>query len=232
MKILLNFLYFLLWLLAIGFFMVIGYNIINHEIELTSISALAILISAFLASLSVLKSINFSDETNKISNLNKKNTNIVFLDFILLDIYRQIIFIQNEFLHLAKRHEKLIQNRQPNCQVVDDADEYILNLVLSRKTQLINRVKQLEDKDILYSLDEGQRIVILKISNDIYTITDFFDHIIYSKNTKVFNSFLTDNQEIFSRVLKLIEVLKNDFEKEYPNIQILSTEEFLNEHKA
>ena len=113
MKILLNFLYFLLWVLAIGFFLAIGYNIINHEIELTSISALAILISAFLASLSVLKSINFSDETNKTSNLNKKNTNIVFLDFILLDIYRQIIFIQNEFLHLAKRHKKLLLKTLP-----------------------------------------------------------------------------------------------------------------------
>lgn len=229
MKDILNIFYFLLWILAIAFFIYISKSILDNKIDLSSISALAILLSAFLASLSVLKSINFSNQTTIETNLNKKNTNLVFFDFVLLDIYRQITFIKNEFLHLSQRHSKLLEKKHENCSIVDEANSYLINLIVSRKNQLLNRLKQLEDREILFSLDEGQRIIVFKISNDISTINELLDHIIHSKNVKVFNSFIEENQALFDHLLNLIEVIKKDFEVNYSDLRILSIKEFKNE---
>ncbi len=229
MKIIVNIFYILLWALAIYFFILISKNILENKIDLSSISALAILISALLASLSVLKSINFSNQTNIENNLKRKHTDLIFLDFVLLDIYRQITFVKNEFLHLSKRHSKLLDSKHENCPIVYEADSYLVNLIISRKNQLLNRLKQLEDREILFSLDEGQRIMVFNISNDISTIEIFLDHIIHSKNLSVFNSFIEENQKLFDHLLNLIAVLKKDLETDYSDLRILSIEELKNE---
>ena len=217
-----NILYTLLWIVGISLFV---YFIFSDK-RMDYISAIAILLSAFLASLSVLKSINHSNKINNQNLLHNKHTNIIHLDFLLLDLYRQIKLVKNEFEHISERHIQL-HAKTNVCKISkNDADEYLLNMLTDRKEQLLKRLSQIEDKEILYALDEGQRIILLKISNYILLLEEYFNHIENSNNVNVFNSFVQDNSELFTKILKLIEILKQDIEKEYSDLTILLLEKY------
>lgn len=234
----------IVWLLAIGAFIsLIVFMYLEQNIS-KYISALAILLSAFLAALSVLKSIQNSKQSENNTALSKKKINLIYIDFVLLDIYRQIDFIKNEISHLNTRYESLTKKTAPHkiqetqCKyvekevnnIVNIASEYFIDTLNDRNIQLVKRRVTLEDKEILYSLDEGQRICLFEICGHLLTSEQLFSHVKNSKDGKILSKYVNSLDTLFEQLIYWITILKDDIQKEFPDFRVQSIEEYNNLH--
>lgn len=244
--------YYIVWCLGIITFLSISYIMLNERDIAKYISPLGILLSAFLAALSVIKSIDNTKKMNKESKISQKNINILHLDFILLDIYRQIKFMKLEIPHLLEKHESSInqykKDKKINIEAIQDVEnnfvlkhirrlesekkdlinklnEYIVKTLIDRVSQLSHRKIQLEDKEVLNALDEGQRIILFEISGNLVNLEQLLSHLKNYQSSKLF-VFNEQICSLFDSIIKWIEFLKNDLNKNNPNSRILSINEY------
>lgn len=252
-----SFFYYIAWLFGmISFLILIYLSLIQNDIS-KYISALAILLSAFLAALSVVRSIRHSKITESKNILARQKTNLTFLDFILLDIYRQICFINSESKHILVRHKKLhkttndttavfknnidntssirariLELEKEKADILNNANSYVVHTLKDRNQLLAKRRIQIEDKEILYSLDGGQRICLFEISGLMLSLEHAFSHINNSNHgIIVLDGYINSTEKLFENMQYWIKLLKDDIQKQFPDLRILSIDEF-NERKT
>lgn len=221
-----SFFYPIVWLLAIGAFTaLIVFMYLDHDIS-KYISALAILLSAFLAALSVLKSIQSSKLSEANSALSKKKTNLIYIDFILLDIYRQIEYLQFELKPMYDQYENVKEQTQ-NKLTIKHYSEYLSDIIGDRSKQLEERRIQIEDKEILYSLSKEQRINVIHLCMNLVRFEQQLDHIKNSKNPESLYRLLLHIDDFFNTILEMIKRIKKYIHSENKDLEILSVDDYL-----
>lgn len=247
------FLYYIIWCLGIITFFGISYLMFYERNIAKYISPLGILLSAFLAALSVIKSIDNTKKMNQESKISQKNINILHIDFILLDIYRQIKFMKLEISHMLERHEESInqykKDKEKNIEITQSIEntlilkhirrlesekqalhnklnEYIVKTLIDRVSQLSHRKIQLEDREVLHALDEGQRIVLFEICGNLVYLEQLLSHLKNYQSNKTLLTFHEKIYLLFGSIVKWIEFLKNDLNKNNPDLRILSIKEY------
>lgn len=221
-----SFFYPIVWILAIGAFTIlIVFMCIERDIA-KYISALAILLSAFLASLSVLKSIQNSKLSEANSALSKKKTNLIYIDFILLDIYRQIEYLQFELKPMYEQYKNMKEQTQ-NRVIIKHHSEYLSDIINDRSKQLEERRIQIEDKEILYSLSKEQRINVIHLLMNLVRFEQQLDHIKNSKNPESLYKLLLHIDDFFNPVLELIKLIKEYIHNENEGLDVLSVDDYI-----
>lgn len=248
-----TFLYYSIWCLGIITFLSISYLMFYEKDIAKYISPLGILLSAFLAALSVIKSIDNTKKMNQESKISQKNISILHLDFILLDIYRQIKFMKLEIPHLLGKHEESMnqykKDKEKNVEIIKSIEnalalkhirrlenekkelinklnEYIVKTLIDRVSQLSHRKIQLEDKEVLHALDEGQRIILFEICGNLVYLEQLLSHLKNYQSNKTLLTFHEKIYLLFDSIVKWIEFLKNDLNKNNPDLRILSIAEY------
>lgn len=221
-----SFFYPIVWLLAIGAFItLIVFMYIERDIA-KYISALAILLSAFLAALSVLKSIQNSKLSEANSALSKKKTNLIYIDFILLDIYRQIEYLQFELKPMYDKYKNLKEETQ-NKFIIKHYSEYLSDIIRDRSKQLEVRRTEIEDKEILYSLSKEQRINVIHLCMNLVRFEQQLDHIRNSKNPESLYRLLLHIDDFFNPILDMIKQIKEYIHADNEGLEILSVDDYL-----
>lgn len=128
-----------------------------------------------------------------------------------------------------RRDKSTLKNKK--IITTDQVYDFFIKTLIERNTFLTNRKIQIEDKEILSILDEGQRICLFEISVNLGLIDSSLSHLKSSYDANLMSKHIETSKSIFEVINHLIKIFKDDIQKEYPELCILSMDDYNKFHK-
>lgn len=241
LKKLVDYIYLFFWFTGLISFIMLVYKILTTSDNSLFLGAFAILISAFLASLSMIKSINNAKEIEKKKIDSDKETLILHLEYILLDLLDKTQQFQRDFPKFVDRTLKLQKDSNINTFSDDDsivtlqedikntiksANNFFIGTMVERKRQFSQRKIELENPNIYKYLEDGNRMLLIYICLKISELEMFLDLLEKSQVIAIVESMKQTIDNLCSSLIELIKLQKTDLEKNHPTQSLFTIEEY------
>lgn len=224
-----NTLYMFFWAIGFFIFIVLSYKIYTLENNSLYISAVAILISAFLASLSMIKSIRNSQLIEKTKVELEKETIILHLEYLLIFSFHKTKKLNEEFPTFSKRVSNINNQHKDFCEnkLIQSNDFFFLTLIETKK-QFHEIRRELENQDLYKYIGSGNRMILVELCIRISELEKYLDMIINSKLTSelLLKDFQLIIDSITNSITSLVEIQKLDLEKEHPSESLYTLDEY------
>lgn len=224
-----NTLYTFFW--AIGFivFTFLSYKIYTIEHNSLYISAIAILISAFLASLSMIKSIRNSQLIEKAKIEQEKETLILHFEYLLISLFHKTKKFNEEFPTFIKRVAKINNIQKDTCEnILTLSNDFFFMTLMETKKQFNDIRKELEKQELYKYIGSGNRMILVESCLKISEFEAYLGMIINSKLTSelLLKNFQPIIESITNSINSLVEIQKLDLEKEHPSESLYTLDEY------
>ncbi|MDY0124326.1 hypothetical protein [Sulfurimonas sp.] len=224
-----NLLYIFFWTIAFLVFIILSYKIYTIKDNSLYISAFAILISAFLASLSMIKSIRNSQLVEKNKTEKEKETIILHFEYLLILLLHKTKKFNEEFSTHIKRVANINNQQEVTCQKkLNLSNDFFFLTLIETKKQFNDIRRQLENQDLYKYIKSGNRMILVESCLKISELEMFISMLINSKSTS--ELLLKDFEKIIntltSNINSLIKVQKLDIEKNHPSESLYTLTEY------
>lgn len=228
-----NILYWFFWAIGILVFSILIYRVVAIEDNSLYISAVAILISAFLASLSMIKSIQNSKliEDNKIQK--EKGTLLLRFEYLLIVLLHQINGFNSQFPTFINRVVKL-NKKDVHCnEYLSLPNDFFFSTLIETNNQFSSIRKELESQDLYKYIESGNRMLLVELCIKLSEFESLLNLIIHSKSTSesILDNFNKNIKKLTSSINQLIELQKLDIEKNHPSESLYTMDEYSNFYK-
>ncbi len=219
-----DFLLGVFWLLGLIVLVYLADKIYVFDNNVYYISAFAILISAFLASLSMMKSINITinNENSKIHD-EEKNL-ILHLEYILLILLDYL----TRFEKTVNLHIKRMSENNKNTHIKDLKKDFFMNELISSKETFEDIRNKLENPRFYNFIESGNRMLLVRICILIYDIERSLNLLINSQNIEkeILETFNTTIEKNVKALKGYAKTQKSDLEKNQKFESLYTLEEF------
>ncbi len=221
-----NLMFTIFWIIGIYIFATLIYKSTLTNDNALYISAIAILISSFLASLSMIKSIHNSKLIEKSKIEKEKEVLILHFEYLLLSSLDKINTFNTRFQSDLKRM------KSPNCgndEVQKVYNNYFISNIIESSTQLNNIKKELENPDLYKYIEDGNRLLLVHICMELAN----FEQILNALKTTQEHLSLTlidkvnpDINMITKKIISLIKIQKENLEENHPSESLCTIDEY------
>lgn len=195
------------WLIGIIVFVALGIKIFTIEDNSPYIGAMAILISAFLASTSVMKAISESKKLEKNKTEKEKENLILHLEYILIFLLHHLDEFEQSFDSSIKRMS--VENK--NAHIKSLKEDYFFNMIINSRNNFVEIRKKLENQNLYKYIESGNRILLVQSCLIISQIETSLNILIESKNFE---------KKILELSHKKIKLLRENLKKIIKNQKI------------